>query len=255
MAKRLTLAKHMLELRKALIRVVMCFLAAFACGYYYAEELYGLLLKPYILATSATSERLLIYTSLTEAFMSYIELAFATAILITLPVLCVQILWFVDPGLAKSEKSLARILLLAMPVLFTVGLYVAYRYVLPTAWRFFLSFENADFAGLGIPLKAHLKLGEYLSLCVQIMLAFGLAFQLPVACVFLNRIGVLPVSTLKSHRKIVIVVIFTIAAIITPPDALSQIMLACAMILLYELAIMLCQCLSELNTKTHRHYR
>jgi sec-independent protein translocase protein TatC len=119
-----------------------------------------------------------------------------------------------------------------------MGAFVAYYFIFPEAWKFFLSFENTSLENL--PIKLEARISEYLSLSSQIILAFGIAFQLPIAITLLNKIGLISVSWLKKQRRFAIVTIFIVAAVITPPDVLSQLALASIMILLYELSILLC---------------
>ncbi len=245
MDKQLALVEHFVELRKVVLRVALFFLCAFVVSYVYAEEIFGILLKPFVSSMSTLDHREIIYTSLTEAFVVYIQLAFFTALLVTLPCLCFQIFAFVMPALSNKEKKFACVLLCMVPLLFVAGVLTAYLYAFPAAWKFFLSFEKPNYAHLGLPLKFYVKLEEYLALAVEVMLAFGFAFQIPAVLVFLNRVGVLPIKTLRAQRKLVIVLIFIVAAVITPPDALSQIILASVMIMLYELSIFLCILLKD----------
>lgn len=243
MATKANFAFHFAALKNTIKRVLLFFLCMFGLSYFYAEEIYGVLLKPFV--NEAGVRRDIIYTSLTEAFVTYIELAFFTALLITMPFLSMQVLFFTMPALKKAERHFAYFIASMIPMLFILGVLMAYFYAFPAAWKFFLSFERANYARLGIALKLYAKLEEYLSLSVQIMLAFGITFQLPVLLVFLTKAKLLSIRTLKESRRIVIVIIFIIAAIITPPDALSQIILASFMIVLYEISIMLCSLLAK----------
>ena len=241
---KLPFTSHLVELRKAIKQVLLFFLIAFILSYIFSEKIYGILLKPFVEISSSGT---IIYTNLTEAFVTYIELSFFAALLLTLPVLCFQILSFSILALAKNERRFAYFLASMMPLLFISGVLIAYFYAFPAAWRFFLSFESSNYAGLGISLKLYPKIEEYLALSIQIMLAFGIAFQLPVMLVLLTKLNLLSIKTLKAHRRIVIVMIFIIAAIITPPDALSQIILGSFMIFLYEASIILCSLLANTN--------
>lgn len=238
MTKDLPFKIHFLELRRRIIQTAAFFILILAVSYIYAKEIYVFLLNP--LLECCGSGREIVYTQLTEAFVTYIELAFFVAILITIPFLFIQIFRFSLPGLKSSEKKYAYLLLFAVPILFMLGIAIAYKYVFAAAWRFFLSFESPIKAGQSISIKLYPKISDYLHLALQIMFSFGIAFQLPVVLILLNKIGLLTVATLKKNRRIVIVLIFAIAAVITPPDVLSQIILAAIMILLYEISILGC---------------
>lgn len=244
MATKTPFLSHLAELKKVIKRVLLFFFGTFILSYIFSEKIYGLLLRPFV-KLAVLGSREIIYTSLTEAFVTYIELSFFVALLLSLPFLCFQILAFTIPALSKNERQFAYFLAGMMLLLFIAGISAAYFYAFPAAWKFFLSFENSNYAGLGISLKLYPKIEEYLALSVQIMLAFGIAFQLPVMLVFLTRLKLLSIKTLRKHRRLVIVIIFVIAAIITPPDALSQIILASFMILLYEASIVLCSWLAR----------
>jgi sec-independent protein translocase protein TatC len=189
----------------------------------------------------------MVYTELTEAFVTYLELAMFVAILVTIPFAFIQAFAFALPGLKPKEKRYAYLLLLSVPSLFLIGITIAYKYVFAAAWKFFLSFETSSG---GISIKLYPKISEYLHLALQIMFSFGIAFQLPVVLILLNKIGLITVEMLRANRRIVIVIIFAIAAVVTPPDAMSQIILASIMILLYEISILGCR---ALNGKTNNN--
>ncbi|NRA73338.1 MAG: twin-arginine translocase subunit TatC [Rickettsiales bacterium] len=238
MTKDLPFKTHFLELRRHITRVAVFFVLIFMASYIYAKEIYMFLLNPLLKCCGGNRE--IVYTQLTEAFMTYLELAFFIALLVTIPFLFMQIFIFALPGLKSHEKKYAYLLLCAVPSLFLIGITISYKYILIAAWKFFLSFETSANVENAISIKLYPKISEYLHLATQIMFSFGIAFQLPVILILLNKIGLLTVNTLKKNRRIVIVLIFAIAAIITPPDALSQIILASIMILLYEISILGC---------------
>ena len=246
MNKELPFKIHFLELHRLVIQTSAFFLCTLIASYVYAKEIYIFLLRP-LLECCGEGKREMVYTELTEVFITYLELAFFVAMLVTIPFLFIQILVFALPGLKPMEKKYAYLLLCSIPSLFLIGIIIAYKYAFAAAWKFFLSFESSMHAGSGVSIKLYPKISEYLHLALQIMFSFGIAFQLPVILIFLNKTGLLTVSTLKQNRRIVIVLIFAIAAVITPPDALSQIILASIMILLYEISIFGCMMSNEVK--------
>lgn len=228
---------HLLALKKRLIYSAAVFLISFIVAYYFAEEIYRFLLTPLVdYYTERGEQRYLIYTGLTEAFFTYLELAFYSALLISLPFLLLQLYIFMAPGLHHKEKMFIIPYFIVVPILFLCGLLFAYQYIFPAAWSFFLSFETPQLS-TNLPIKLEARVSEYLSLVIHLIFIFGISFQLPVLITLLVRLGVIDVEFLTSKRRMAIIVIFIIAAIVTPPDAISQIGLALALILLYELSI------------------
>jgi sec-independent protein translocase protein TatC len=244
MHKPLTFKKHFIELKRHIVRSAVFFILSFTASYIYSKEIFSFLLEP-LLECCGDSITEIVYTELTEAFVTYLELAFFVAMLVTIPFLFVQIFMFALPGLKRNEKKFAYLLLLSVPSLFIIGITIAYKYVFAAAWRFFLSFESSITTAQGISIKLYPKISEYLHLALQIMFSFGIAFQLPVILILLNKIGLLSLWALRSNRRIVIVIIFSIAAVVTPPDAMSQIILASIMIFLYEISILGCMILNK----------
>jgi sec-independent protein translocase protein TatC len=229
------LLEHLAELRKRLIYSLLAILVGFAVSYAFAPQIYEFLVRPLALA-SPNIPRRLIYTGLTEAFITYIKLAFGTGCILAFPVIAAQIWMFVAPGLYKDERSAFLPFLVATPVFFLLGAAMAYTVVFPMAWKFFLSFEVPGAVG-SLPIQLEARVSEYLSLSMTVIFAFGLAFELPVALVLLARAGILSATKLSSFRRYAIVLIFVAAAILTPPDLISMISLALPMMLLYELSI------------------
>lgn len=226
---------HLLELRTRLIHCLWAIGLAFVVCYYFAGDIYGFLVKPLAEAMNGQDRRL-IYTGLAEAFLTYVKLALWGACLIAFPAIAVQIWRFIAPGLYKHEQKAFLPFLVATPVLFTLGAALAYYFVMPLAWHFFLSFESPA-AVTGLPIQLEARVSEYLSIAMTLIFAFGIAFQLPVLLVLLVRVGLLTVEQLVAFRRFAIVLIFVVAAVLTPPDVLSQLLLAVPLLVLYELSI------------------
>ena len=228
---------HLDELRKRLIQSLIFLTVLFVICYYFSEYIYGFLVDPYAQAVKDDDlNRRLIFTALQETFLTYLKVSFFTAFFFTSPFILIQIWKFIAPGLYENEKIAIMPYLIITPILFLLGGMLVYYLIMPLAIKFFLSFESAGLS-TSLPIQLEAKVNEYLSLVMKLIFAFGLSFQLPVVLSLLARIGIVDSQFLKHRRKYVVVLIFAAAAILTPPDPITQIGLAIPLLLLYELSI------------------
>ena len=234
--KKMPLLDHLIELRNRLTWSVLALVIAFVGCYYFSKDIYGFLTRPLAQALEGQTGRHMIFTDLTEAFFTYMKVAFWAAAFISFPVIATQLWMFVAPGLYRNERKAFLPFLLATPVLFFMGGALVYFVIFPFAWHFFVSFETPGGDGT-LPIELEPKVNEYLSLVMTLIFAFGLAFQLPVLLSLLARVGLISAADLASKRRYAIVGIFVFAAVVTPPDVISQCSLAVPMLLLYEASI------------------
>ena len=240
---------HLAELRKRLIQSFIFLIIFFIGCYFFAENLYGFLVEPYAKAVKDDgTERRLIFTALQETFLTYLKVSFFAAFFVTCPFILMQIWKFIAPGLYKHEKIAIVPYLILTPILFFLGGMLVYYLIMPLAIKFFLSFESSGLS-TGLPIQLEAKVNEYLSLIMKLIFAFGISFQLPVVLSLLARIGIVDAKFLKERRKYVVVIIFTVAALLTPPDPITQIGLAIPLLILYELSIFSVSIIEKKNNK------
>ena len=233
--KEMSLIDHLTELRKRLMWSFLYIILIFVICFYYADKLFFFLARPLVNLMDLENGQGFIYTALQEAFFTELKIAFFFSIFFAFPLISIQIWKFIAPGLYKNEKKAFLPFLVATPILFFAGGSLVYFFIAPIAWNFFLSYQNMSTSG--VPIRLEAKMGEYLSLMMRFIFAFGLAFQLPVVLGLMAKVGIVSYQSLKKFRKYAIVIAFLSAAFLTPPDPFSQISLALPIIILYEISI------------------
>jgi sec-independent protein translocase protein TatC len=236
------------QLRRLFLLYGLVFFGAFGLSYTYKTTLFAWLVKP--LYAQQNSPDRFIFTGLPEAFMTYTKLSAWSALCLTFPLLLMGLGRFLKPALYKQEHRLYILFMISAPLLFYGGAALSYYGVFPLTWSFFLSFQAHITNSLPLSLEA--RMGEYLSLCTKLMFAFGLAFQLPLIAIILCKAHLLSANALAKGRRYAIVGLFFMAAVLTPPDFISQLMLGCPLVLLYESAIWACWYIERQRSRTDK---
>jgi sec-independent protein translocase protein TatC len=236
----LSLQQHFFELRNRVFFSVIFFLITFCLCYFFSEKIYEFLLQPFAKIFSQNENRRLIYTSPTEAFTTYLKLSLHSALFFSSPIFIAQIYFFLAPALYKNEKKNILLTFFFVPFLFLCGAIFAFYFILPTALQFFASFEvQGSAASSTLPIQLEIRISEYLNFVMNLLFGFGVAFQLPILLLFLIKVDLLSVNDLRLKRRYWIVAIFIIAAILTPPDIVSQVSLAIPLIFFFEIVILI----------------
>ncbi|CAN0459238.1 unnamed protein product [Laminaria digitata] len=235
--RKMSLIEHLTELRKRLMFAAIGFIVIFLICFYFANPFFNFLVAPLAEVWEGDPNRRLIFTAMHEKFFTIIKVAFFAAAFISFPIFASQVWMFVAPGLYKNEKGAFLPFLIATPFLFFGGGAFVYYFVMPVAWEFFTSFEQLSVGAGELAIELEPKVNEYLSLVMRLIFAFGLSFELPVVLSLMARVGIVTPDGLRKKRRYAIVSAFIAAAVLTPPDPLSQLALAIPIIILYEVSI------------------
>lgn len=238
------LTQHLEELRKRIVYIFICLLIVFIGVYSQGKELMNILMQPVLKFMPENST--MAFLKLTEGFFTELKLSFLAAVAISMPFLLYQIWKFVAPGLYAHERKYVFGFVISASILFFVGACFAYFIVFPLGFQFFLKYAGADWN-----MVASLSVSWYLSFVTQLIMAFGIVFELPVIIFFLVKIGLVTEVTLKKYRRYAIVIIFVLAAVLTPPDVISQLLMAAPLLILYELSIFIAKIFGKKEEVSH----
>lgn len=238
--KKLSFTSHLAELKWRLQLVLVVYTVSTVFAYMYSDQIYHFLILPLARIYADEQSHKLIFTGLSEAFFMYLKLSLFTGFIISFPFIAWQFYSYISPGLYKKEKKALLPYLVISPVLFLFGAALSYFYVIPLAWKFFTSFEQIGHNST-LPIILEARISEYLSLMISLIVGFGLAFQLPLILIMFTQLDIVQAFWLTKYRKHAIVIIFILAAVLTPPDVVSQVALALPLLLLYEISVLICK--------------
>lgn len=249
----MTWAGHLTELRSRILKVLAFFVLVFIVLYPFSGKVLEILMLPLAQAMQKTGgSHRMIYTGMAEGFVTHLKLSAFGAAIAGFPFMAFQIWRFVSPGLYENERRFVRPVFIASPILFALGALFVFFALMPVAFRFLLSFQRLTAAENVLPVILEARLSEYLSFLMTLILAFGISFQLPVVLVVLGRLGVVSSRNLKNFRRYAVVFIFIAAAVLTPPDVISQLALAVPLLFLYESAVW---CIQSLEKGADQDYK
>jgi sec-independent protein translocase protein TatC len=247
-ASKAPLLDHLVELRNRLIHSILAFLIAFIACFFFAEIIYNFLAQPLADALADQPDRRMIATALQETFLTYVKVGAFGALCLAFPFMAFQLWLFIAPGLYRQEKGAFLPFLVMTPVMFITGASFVYYILMPMAIRFFLGFEAPGGNG-SLPIEVEARVSEYLGLVMTLIFAFGLCFQLPILLTLLGKVGIVTSDGLRSARRYAVVGVFVLAAVVTPPDVISQLSLAVPLILLYEVSVWLVRMIEKKRDK------
>jgi sec-independent protein translocase protein TatC len=230
-ASRMPFTAHLQELRRRLVYSIIAVILGFAVCYYFSKPIFRIMMLP-LLRVLPEGQQQLIYTGLPEAFFTYLKVGFWGGVILALPVIFYQLWQFIAPGLYRKERSYVIPFVIFSTLLFIVGGFFGYFVVFPFGFSFFVGFTDEY-------LRALPAVKEYFSLAIKLLFGFGIIFELPVIMVFLGKMGIVNAPLLARTRKYAIVLVFLVSAVLTPPDVISQVLMAVPLIVLYEISIIL----------------